>query len=31
MYAQILLQSNKLTVLISREYSELLFDQLTTN
>ena len=31
MHALILLQSNRLTVLIFREYSELLFDQLTTN
>jgi len=31
MHAQILLQRNKLTVLIFRQYSELLFDQLTMN
>jgi len=31
MHALILLQSNRLTVFISREYSELLFDQLITN
>jgi len=31
MHALILLQSNRLTVFIFREYSELLFDQLTMN
>jgi len=31
MHALILLQNNRLTILIFREYSELLFDQLTMN